>query len=119
MAKLVSMDGKVLSEPNTIPPEVMEAARTIEVFFASRGISRHWEMGALCSRFYAICLHAFVPKLKKLHQHPNGDKVIDEHNKALKALRGVDEGKVDAGFFKYLEESIVDLSDRKAGLVGK
>lgn len=73
------------------PPEIVEAARTLDLWFKEKGI-RYWALGAVCSRVYQLAIEDFAPNLVRLHGHVSvnsGRHAAQKHNLAVNALRAL------------------------------
>ena len=76
--------GKVQLE---VPAEIMQAAQKVQAWAIANNI-KHWQIGGVCARSYAIAIQEYVPKLLRLTAR---ERIIDvtalqEHNLARHAL---------------------------------
>lgn len=71
-----------------VPKDVIQAAVTVQDWFTVNHM-KYWELYGVCSRNYAYAIHDFVPKLRKLREHPGGQSVVQQHNEAFKKLKAV------------------------------
>lgn len=69
-----------------VPPEIVEAARKVQVWAIANNV-QHWQIGGVCALSYALTIEACVPKLLPMSR----DQILDptlirEHNLARQYL---------------------------------
>lgn len=73
------------------PPEITEAAQTLDLWFKEQGI-RFWAFDTVCSRVYQSALERYAPDLVRLHGTVSvngGRHAAQKHNAAVNALRAL------------------------------